>query len=125
MAAETAGLSPEEVEIFARGLYHLASVDGIAEREADLIAEFLRDTSSTLTLEDLKGTSFNPIEAAQALEASYLRRIFVKAAIALVKADGIFSDAERRALGEIADVFGLSNADFGDLEQQATRELIV
>ncbi|MBK8261989.1 MAG: TerB family tellurite resistance protein [Nannocystis sp.] len=120
-AADTAGLSPEEVDIFARGLYFLASADGIEAREADLIAEFLRDTGSPITLEELGALSFSPIEAAQVLEASFLRRIFVKAAIALVKADGHFSDAERRALGEIADVFGLSNAEFGDLEQEAAR----
>jgi len=120
-AADTAGLSPEEVDIFARGLYFLASADGIEAREADLIAEFLRDTGSPITLEELSSLSFSPIEAAQVLEASFLRRIFVKAAIALVKADGHFSDAERRALGEIADVFGLSNAEFGELEQDAAR----
>lgn len=115
------GLTPDEVEIFARGLYYIASVDGIEPREADLIAEFLRDTGASISVEDLKGVAFSPIEAAQVLEATYLRRIFVKAAIALVKADGIYSDAERRALGEFADVFGLSNTEFGELEQDVSR----
>ncbi|MEZ4448725.1 MAG: TerB family tellurite resistance protein [Nannocystaceae bacterium] len=116
------GLSPEEVEIFARGLYYIASVDGIEPREADLIAEFLRDTQANLSVEDLKGVAFSPVEAAQVLEATYLRRIFIKAAIGLVKADGIYSDAERKALGEFADVFGLSNTEFGELEQDVGRQ---
>jgi len=117
-----AGLSNDEVEVFARGLYHLASVDGIEDQESTLISEFLQETGSSLTFDDLKDSTFIPYEAAQTLEASYLRRIFILAAITLVKSDGVFSDAERRALGEIADVFGLSNAEFGDLEQEAARQ---
>ena len=39
----------------------------------------------------------------------------------IVKADGVYSDAERKAIGELADAFDLSNAEFGDIEQQATR----
>ena len=42
-------------------------------------------------------------------------------AVALVKADGIFSDAERHAIGELADAFGMTNAEFGELEQEAAR----
>lgn len=117
-----AGLSTEEVEIFARGLYHLASVDGIEKEETALISEFLEETGSPMTFDDLKDSVFIPYEAAQTLEATYLRRIFILSAITLVKSDGHFSDAERRALGEIADVFGLSNAEFGDLEQEAARQ---
>ena len=124
MAADTAGLSSEEIEVFARGLFHLANVDGIEDTEVKLISEFLEETGAELTFDDLKETKFSPYEAAQILEATFLRRIFIKAAIALVKADGVFSDAERHALGEIADVFGLSNADFGDLEQDAARQSI-
>lgn len=116
-----AGLSPLEIEVFARGLYHLANVDGMDPREETLIKEFLDESGSELTYEQLADMPFSPTEAAGILEASYLRRIFVKAAIALVKADGTFSDAERHALGDIADAFGLSNADFGDIEQEAAR----
>ena len=46
------------------------------------------------------------IEAAATLQTSYLRRIFIRAAIALVRADGVYSNAERHALGTIADAFG-------------------
>ena len=50
-----------------------------------------------------------------------MRRVFIRAAVAMVKADGRFTDGERRALGQIADAFGMNNAEFGDLEQEATR----
>lgn len=115
------GLSPQEIEVFASGLFHLANVDGMESREEKLIREFLVESGADLKFEDLSNLRFSPTEAAGVLEASYLRRIFVKAAIALVKADGTYSDAERHAVGEIADAFGLSNADFGDLEQEAAR----
>lgn len=114
-------LTPDEIEVFARGLYHLAKIDGIDAREQQLIQEFLQESGSPLNLKQLEKLDFNPHEAAQILEASYLRRIFIKVAVALVKADGVYSDQERHALGEIADVFGLSNTEFGDLEQEASR----
>lgn len=115
------GLTEDEVHVFARGLYHLATQDGIDPREEELIRGFLKDANSTLKWEDLAGSEFNPLEAAQALDTTYLRRIFIKAAVALVKADGNFSDKERHALGKIADAFGIDNTEFGDLEQAAAK----
>ena len=122
-AADTAGLTPEQVDVFARGLYYLASLDGIADREADLITEFIRDTGAPISVEDLQQSSFSPIEAAQVLE-SYLRRIFLKAAFALVRADGEVGYAERRAIAELADVFGITNVDLVDLEHEVASQSI-
>jgi tellurite resistance protein len=116
------GLSQEAADIFARGLYALASVDGIEAREQRLIKEFLDESGCSTKWEELEASSFDPLEAAMVLETTFHRRMFVKAAIALVKADGVYSDAERKAIGSIADAFGLSNAEFGELEQQAARE---
>lgn len=115
------GLTPEVIDVFARGLFHLANVDGIDGREEKLIREFLTETGSDLKYEDLTGSEFSIMEAALVLETSHIRRTFVKAAVALVKADGVYSDAERKAIGEIADAFDMSNAEFGDIEQQAAR----
>jgi tellurite resistance protein len=117
------GLTPEEVDVFARGLYYLASVDNhLDDREVKLIEEFLAETGSQLTLAELSQRQFSLYEAVQVLKTGYMRRIFVKAAIALVHSDGVYSDEERRALGTVADVFGLTNAEFGDLEQDARRQ---
>ena len=116
-----AGLSTEAADLFARGLYYLANVDGIEDREEELIRDFIQESGSTLKFESLTDTAFSMHEAAMVLETSFQRRIFLMAAIALVKVDGVFSDAERHALGEVADAFGLSNAEFGDLEQEAAR----
>ncbi len=115
------GMTPEVIDLFARGLYHLASVDGIEEKEERLISEFLEESGTEISFDSLKDTKFTAQEAALTLETTYLRRVFVRAAVALVKADGVFSDAERHAIGELADAFGMSNAEFGDLEQEAAR----
>ena len=45
-------MNPEEVEVFARGLYYLADVDGIDDRETALIKEFLSEAGSELSLDD-------------------------------------------------------------------------
>ncbi len=112
-------LSPDVAEVFARGLYYLASIDGIDARETHLIREFLTEANLALTIDDLATAGFSPTEAAYVLGTSWMRRTFLRAAVALVRADGTYSDAERHAIGQIADAFGLSNAEFGDIEQQA------
>ncbi len=116
-------MNPEEVEVFARGLYYLADVDGIDERETNLIKEFLSESGSDLTLENLGG-KFHPLEAAMILESTYKRRFFMRAAMALVRADGTFSAEERKAMGAFADAFGLSNQEFGEIEQSASAEAL-
>ena len=118
------GLTPDEIDVFARGLYHLANVDGIDPSETDLIREFLQEAGSQLTIEDLQQTKFDARELPEALETSFLQPIFVRTAIALVKADGRFSDEERLAIGEVADALGMPNAEFGELEQQAAKMAI-
>ncbi|MFO7567222.1 MAG: hypothetical protein R6X02_31545 [Enhygromyxa sp.] len=116
------GLRPQEVEVFARGLWYLATIDGEAdEREQQLIREFLEETNSSLGWDEVTRGDFSPFEAANLLETSFLRRIFMKLAIALVHADGVYTDKERQAIGEFADAFGLNNAEFGEIEQSAKR----
>lgn len=112
------GLRPNEVEVFARGLWYLATIDGEADpREEALIKEFLDEANSDLAWADVTRGDFAPIEAANLLETTFLRRIFMKVAVALVHADGVYTDNERKAIGDFADVFGMSNADFGVIEQ--------
>jgi tellurite resistance protein len=122
MTETTSGLSTEAADLFARGLFYLANVDGIDSKEEELLRDFIKESGSTLGFDELKAdASFSMHEAAMVLETSFHRRMFITAAIAMIKADGEFSTAERHALGEIADAFGLSNAEFGDLEQEASR----
>ena len=116
------GLRPHEVEVFARGLWYLATIDGEADaREEAMIREFLEETKSDLSWAEVTRGDFAPIEAANLLETTFLRRIFMKLAVALVHADGVYTDNERHAIGEFADVFGFNNAEFGEIEQAAKR----
>src|SRR5690349_23855033 len=116
------GLRPQEIEVFARGLWYLATIDGASDpREEALIREFLEESKSTLTWAEVTRGDFNPLEAANLLESGFLRRIFMKLAVALVQADGVYTDNERKAIGEFADVFGMTNADFGEIEQAGKR----
>ena len=116
------GLRPQEVEVFARGLWYLATIDGNADdREQAMIREFLEETNSALSWAEVTRGDFAPLEAANLLETTFLRRIFMKLAVALVHADGVYTDNERHAIGEFADVFGFNNAEFGELEQSAKR----
>jgi tellurite resistance protein len=121
MATADTGLTHDTIEAFARGLYYVAAVDGLEPRETDLLENLLRETESPLKLADLSSRDFGPLDVAQALETTFLRRVFIRAAVAMIKVDGRFTDGERRALGEIADAFGMSNAEFGELEQDAAR----
>lgn len=122
MTESNSGLSTEAADLFARGLFYLANVDGMDEREETLLRDFIEESGCTVAFDALKkDTDFSMHEAAMVLETSFQRRMFVLAAIAMIKADGKYSQAERHALGEVADAFGLSNAEFGDLEQEASR----
>jgi tellurite resistance protein len=114
MATADTGLTHDTIEAFARGLYYVAAVDGLEPRETDLLENLLRETESPLKLADLSSRDFGPLDVAQALETSFLRRVFIRAAVAMIKVDGRFTDGERRALG-------MSNAEFGELEQDAAR----
>lgn len=115
-------LDPQEVEAFARGLWILATADGEAHpSEQQLIREFLKDTGNTVTWEQATTGDFGPHDVALTLDATFLRRVFMKAAIALVHADGVYTDNERRAIGEFAEAFGMSHTEFGELEQAAKK----
>ena len=116
------GLSSQEVEAFARGLWYIATVDGDAdEREQTLIREFLAEAKSDLDWATVSSGGFSPLETASFIESSFLRRVFMKAAVAMVWADNVYTDNERQAIGEFADAFGLNNAEFGVIEQEAKR----
>jgi tellurite resistance protein len=119
MTEPQGGLAPDIIEAFARGLYFVAACDGIEPREEELLKNLLRETEASCTFDDLQRGNFGPLDLAGALETSFLRRVFIRAAVAMVKADGKFTDGERRALGEIADAFGMTNKEFGELEQEA------
>ena len=88
-----------QAEAIARGLYAVAAVDGVHERELALISEFCRTTVSgeggegsglgTSTLASLARVApLEPDSLAPLLPGEPLRQLFVKAAYLVAWADG-------------------------------------
>ncbi len=107
-------MSRGQAESFAQGLYYLASVDGIDQREVQLIRSFLVEVGYADLSERLSADGFDLEAAVRNLNSTFLRRVFLRTAIALVHADGHVSDAERFAMRIIAKRFGLE-ADLNEL----------
>ena len=100
----------EQLDIFARGLYHLACVVGVADEERDVIREFLADMGEPDLMESLDKVAFAPRMLALSLDTSDLRRLFLKTGLLLIHADGVFSDEERTAIDGIAEAMGMTDA---------------
>jgi uncharacterized membrane protein YebE (DUF533 family) len=107
-------MNREQAEVFARGLYHLASVDGIDAREVQLIDDFLAETGHRELVGQLGAGGFDVATLARTLKTTFLRRVFLRTAIALVKADGSISAAEDTALRNAAEQLGVAG-ELGEL----------
>lgn len=107
-------MSRGQAEVFAQGLYYLASVDGIDEREIQLIRTFLVEAGHPELAGTLAAEAFDLEAAVRQLPTSFIRRVFLRTAIALINADGKVSAAEDFALRTIANRFGLA-ADLPEL----------
>jgi len=100
-------LTLDQVKTFAAGLYELAAVDGIDEREQAIIAEFLEANGQCALQPQLVELGFDPVQAYQVLESSWLRGLFLKSALLLIRADGQVSADERDMLTWMANAFGV------------------
>ena len=103
-------LTQHEVDLFARALYYVATVDGVDERETAVIKEFVSDAGFPELIDGIEATGFRPEEAALVLQTSDKRRLLMKALFVLIKADGVVTQAERLRMLSIADVLGLSQS---------------
>ena len=104
---EIGDLSPAQVDQFARGLYHLAVVDGLDERETALIARFLEDAEVDRPVDAFADPPFDPMYAARMLDTKEIRMTFLRTGVQLLRADGQISDEEFDALRAIAMAFEL------------------
>ena len=106
----------EQLDLFARGLYYLAGVDGVADEEVAVIREFLGEMGEPDLMSSLDKVPFDPRMAALSFPTQHQRALFLRTAIVLVRADGTITDAEREALASVAGVFGMAD-DLPALEQ--------
>ena len=101
------GLSRNQIQVFAAGLYHIAACDGVDERELTIIREFLGDAGAPDLGDDLSALSFDPVTAYEALESTWLRSLFLRAALLVIRQDGEVSDAEVETINWMAEAFGV------------------
>jgi tellurite resistance protein len=96
---ESAGeLRPDQVRAMAHGLYHLAEIDGITEKEKDLIQAFLKEGNVDLEVEKLAKIPFSVEELKCGLDTMFLRKAFLRVSVLLAQADG---EVSREELGEL------------------------
>lgn len=98
-------MRPDQAEVFARGLYWLADIDGIDDREVELIRAFLDEVGQRALLGSLAKGEFDATRAADVLETSFLRRVFLRTAIVLLQADRAISPEELEAIRSVAIAF--------------------
>jgi len=116
-----------EAEAIARGLYAVAKVDGVHERELALISEFYswaeaEKAFSTALIERVGALS--PQDVASMLRGSQLRELFVKTAYLLAWSDGQVSPGERSKITEYAQALEVSTEAQSKLEAQVKDFLI-
>jgi len=113
-------------EAMARGLYAVAHVDGLHEREESMVASFWAEVGGGAgALSELsRGTTITAAELKAALSSPELGKMFVKTAILLAWADGKVSDGERKIIGEFATALGIPSGDFQKLEASVKEYLL-
>ena len=118
-------VSAIEAEAIARGLYTVAAVDGVHERELALISDFYREAAGDQA-RPLPGriAPLEPQELAALLPGRAHRELFLKAALLLAWADGSVSAAERTKLEELARALAIAPGDVAALEAQVKDYLL-
>jgi tellurite resistance protein len=123
----TIDVSAHEAETIARGLYAVAAVDGVHERELALISEFSRGAAT----DDAGGfgamgriVPLEPASLAPMLPGAQHRQLFMKAALLVAWADGSVSAAERSKIGEFAAALGISAPALALLESEVKDYLL-
>lgn len=113
-------MTEDQVDIFARGLYHVAGVDGIDPKETKLIQDFLKEAGHPDKENELAGSAFHVAELA-GLETSFLKRVFLKACLVLIRSDGKITDAEKDIVRRISAYLELDD-DFETIDAEAAKE---
>ncbi|HLK90031.1 MAG TPA: TerB family tellurite resistance protein [Polyangia bacterium] len=122
----TIDVNAHEAETIARGLYAIAAVDGVHERELALISEFAWGATAD---DDTGGgplgggsfgriTPLEPASVALLLPGAEIRELFMKAGLLVAYADGNVSAAERKLLGQFAEALGLAAPALARLEAE-------
>jgi tellurite resistance protein len=113
-------------EAIARGLYAVAKVDGLHEREEALVASFWSEVGGGAgALAELRrAATIGTAELVANLPDQPLRHLFVKTAMLMAWADGKVTDAERKIISEYALALQLSSEEVQSLESSVKEYLL-
>jgi|GEM_PF-670923 len=119
---ESSELRPDQVRAMAQGLYWLALIEGVTEREKALLQEFLREGGVDIDLETLAGIPFSLEGLLVSLDTLFLRKTFLRTCILMAKADDTVSSQEMGELRRLAQAMGIDeplDALIADVEQKS------
>ncbi len=119
---ESSELRPDQVRAMAQGLYWLALIEGVTEREKALLQDFLREGGVDIDLETLAGIPFSLEGLLVSLDTLFLRKTFLRTCILMAKADGTVSSQEMGELRRLAQAMGIDeplDALMADVEQKS------
>ncbi len=123
-------VSATETQTIARGLYTVALIDGLHEREVTFISDLFRDQAASsatggvaetpaATMASLAWLSpLEPPALAALLPTPAHRRVFLKAAYLLAWADSKVSFAERASIDAFASALGVAAEVLALLESE-------
>ena len=123
-------INEEQAQAIARGLFTVAAVDGVHEREATLIADFYgaatgAEVPPVTSLAELgRRGPLSPADLAEALPGDELRQLFVKAAFLLAYVDGKVTAAERLKIIAYADALSVPASRQAALEASVRDQLL-
>jgi len=100
-------IRPDQVRVMASGLLHLARIDGITDSEKGLIESFLEEGKVDLDLDRLALIPFTIEGLLAGLDTSFLRKTFLRVAVALAVADGTVSNEEMGELRRLGQALGI------------------
>ena len=112
-------MTPEKIDVFARGLYHVANIDGVDPKETEMIQIFCKEAGQPDLAKTLPSSNFHISELA-ALETSFLKRTFLKACLVMIRRDGKITQAEKMLVMQLALNLGLED-EFDALDQEAAK----
>ncbi len=107
-----------QAEAMARGLYAIALVDGIHEREMGMIQDFYSAAAAESVASLERVGPFDPGDLAEFLSEKPHRELFIKTALLLAWADGKVSDKERAKIGAFAKALDVTKELQGELEAE-------
>ncbi len=107
---QSSELRPDQVRAMARGLYWLAQIEGVSERERTLLQDFLREGGLDLDLETLAAVPFSLEGLMVSLDTLFLRKAFLRTCVLMAKADGSVSQQEMAELRRLSQAMGINES---------------